>query len=187
MKRLYLVRHCKTSGQAADRPLTAEGEAQAETLAEFLAPLGIERIVSSPYERAVRSIQPLAARLGLRLETDERLAERVLSSEPMEDWEARMRESYDEVERALPGGETTRAAVARGAAAIEEILAGPAQTTVAVSHGNLLSLLLGHYGYHAGGGAGYEAWRVMSNPDVYVLEREGPRTTVRRIWQPAGT
>jgi len=183
VKRVYLVRHCRTSGQAADRPLTPEGEAQALELAEFLAPLGIERIVSSPYARAVRSIAPLAERLGLHVETDERLAERVLSSEPMEDWEERMRTSYDEMDRALPGGETSRAAIARGAAAVEEILQGAANVTVAVSHGNLLSLLLGHYGFHAGGSAGYEAWRVMSNPDVYRLEREGGRTTVERIWK----
>ena len=183
MKRVYLIRHCKTSGQAADRPLTAEGVAQAEELATFLAPLGIERIVSSPYERAVRSIEPLAKRLGLRVETDERLAERVLSTEPMEDWEGRMRESYAAVDVALPGGETSRAAVRRGAAAIEEILEGPAEVTVAVSHGNLLSLLLGHYGFHGGGMAGYEAWQVMSNPDAYRLEREGERTTVERIWR----
>jgi 2,3-bisphosphoglycerate-dependent phosphoglycerate mutase len=187
VRRVYLVRHCKTSGQAADRPLTPEGEAQAETLADFLAPLDIERIVSSPYARAVRSIQPLAERLGRRLEIDDRLAERVLSAQPMDDWEARMRESYDAVDRALPGGETTRAAVARGAAAIEEILEGPARVSAAVSHGNLLSLLLGHYLYHAGGAAGYEAWRVMSNPDVYLLERDGSRTAVIRIWRPAGT
>ncbi len=183
MKRVYLVRHCKTSGQAADRPLTAEGEAQAEALAAFLAPLGIERIVSSPYERAVRSIEPLAERLGLPVETDDRLAERVLSGEALEDWEARMRDSYAAVDVALPGGETSRAAVVRGAAAIEEILRGPAGLTVAVSHGNLLSLLLGHYGFHGGGMAGYEAWRVMSNPDVYRLEREGERTTVERVWK----
>jgi 2,3-bisphosphoglycerate-dependent phosphoglycerate mutase len=184
VKRLYLVRHCKTSGQDADRPLTPEGEAQALHLADFLAPLGIKRVVSSPYARAVRSIAPLAEQLGLPLETDDRLAERVLSSEPLDDWEARMRESYDAVDRALPGGETSLDAVARGAAAIEELLGGTAQVSVAVSHGNLLSLLLGHYGYHAGGSAGYESWRVMSNPDVYVLERDGSRIRIERIWRP---
>jgi 2,3-bisphosphoglycerate-dependent phosphoglycerate mutase len=182
VKRLYLVRHCHTSGQAADRPLTAEGEAQALALADFLAPMGIERIVSSPYRRAVGSISPLAARLGLPVETDERLAERVLSTEPMADWEERMRTSYVEVEHTLPGGETTSGALTRGVAAVEALLDHPAESTVAVSHGNLLSLLLGHYGYHAGGLAGYEAWRALTNPDVFELTVDQGAREIRRIW-----
>ena len=188
MKRLYLVRHCRAAGQAPDRPLTDEGEAQAIELADLLAPRGISRIVSSPYRRAVGSIAPLAARLGLPVETDERLAERVLSTEPMEDWEAAMRASYVELDHALPGGETTRGALGRGVAAIEALLTHPAASeggTVAVSHGNLLSLLLGHYGFHAGGLAGYEAWRNLSNPDVFELSEESGRRAVTRIWKAA--
>ena len=183
MKRVYLVRHCSAAGQAPDRPLTAEGEAQAMQLAAFLAPMGITRIVSSPFLRAVESIAPLAARQGLPLETDERLAERVLSTEPLNDWEQAMRTSYLEVDRALPGGETTRDALARGVAAIEALLSHRAERTVAVSHGNLLSLLLGHYGLHRGGLAGYEAWRSLSNPDVYELIDERGERRVRRIWE----
>ena len=182
MKRVYLVRHCSAAGQATDRPLTPEGEAQALRLADFLAPLGVTRIVSSPFVRAVRSIAPLAERLGLPLETDERLAERVLSTEPLEDWEETMRTSYVELDRALPGGETTRGGLARGVAAVEAILAHPAERTVAVSHGNLLSLLLGHYGFHGGGLAGYEAWRELSNPDVFELTDEDGARRVRRLW-----
>ena len=182
MKRLYLVRHCRAAGQAPDRPLTEEGEQQARELAEFLAPLGISRVVASPFRRAVGSIAQLAARLELPVETDGRLAERMLSTEPMEDWEERMRTSYTEVDRALPGGETTTAALERGVAAIEALLAHPAEATVAVSHGNLLSLLLGHYGFHAGGPAGYEAWRNLTNPDVFELSDDNGRRRVTRIW-----
>jgi 2,3-bisphosphoglycerate-dependent phosphoglycerate mutase len=86
------------------------------------------------------------------------------------------------VERALPGGETTSGALARGVAAIEALLDHPAESTVAVSHGNLLSLLLGHYGLHAGGLAGYEAWRALTNPDVFELTVDGEKRQVRRIW-----
>ena len=182
MKRVYLVRHCRAAGQAPDRPLTPEGEAQALQLADFLAPFEITRIVASPFRRAVGSVAPLAERLGLPVETDERLAERVLSTEPMDDWEETMRTSYVELDRALPGGETTRGALARGVAAIEALLAHPVERTVAVSHGNLLSLVLGHYGLHRGGPAGYEAWRVLTNPDVFELRDEHGRRHVRRIW-----
>src|SRR5207245_4789289 len=59
---LYLVRHCRAAGQAPEAPLTAEGLAQAERLADVLAPLAPDRILSSPFRRAVQSVEPLAAR-----------------------------------------------------------------------------------------------------------------------------
>jgi 2,3-bisphosphoglycerate-dependent phosphoglycerate mutase len=82
MKRLYLIRHCSATGQAADAPLSREGQAQAERLADFLMSHEIERIVSSPFLRAQQTIEPLATRLKLEIRTDARLAERALSRVP---------------------------------------------------------------------------------------------------------
>jgi 2,3-bisphosphoglycerate-dependent phosphoglycerate mutase len=70
MKPLYLVRHCRASGQEPEAALTEEGLAQAERLADFLAPLAPDRILSSPFRRAVQSVEPLAARLDLPIELD---------------------------------------------------------------------------------------------------------------------
>jgi phosphohistidine phosphatase SixA len=57
------------------RPLDARGRRQAADLVELLQPLGVRRVVSSPYVRCVASVEPLAAALGLPVEQDERLAE----------------------------------------------------------------------------------------------------------------
>jgi 2,3-bisphosphoglycerate-dependent phosphoglycerate mutase len=78
-KTLYIVRHCKAAGQQPEATLTVDGHVQAEQLAEKLAALPIERIISSPFVRAKQSIAPLAERLGLPIVTDTRLAERVLA------------------------------------------------------------------------------------------------------------
>jgi broad specificity phosphatase PhoE len=51
------------------------GMKQAELAAEFLAERDIGRLVSSPLERAQQTAQPLAERLGLPVEVDERLIE----------------------------------------------------------------------------------------------------------------
>lgn len=82
---LVLIRHCETTGQEPDAPLTATGRRQAETLARRLEEVGIERVVSSPFVRAVQSASPLAERLGLPVETDPRLRERTLGSGPVSD------------------------------------------------------------------------------------------------------
>src|SRR5690348_13642995 len=76
MPTLYLVRHCQATSQSPEASLPAEGLVQADLLADFLAPLGPERIVSSPFRRAVQSVEPLAARLSLPIEIDDRLRER---------------------------------------------------------------------------------------------------------------
>lgn len=57
------------------RPLDAKGRRQADELAELLARFELRRIVSSPYVRCVETVEPLAAALGMEVETDDRLAE----------------------------------------------------------------------------------------------------------------
>ena len=39
---LLVVRHCQSSGQASDAPLTAAGEAQARTLSAHLETFGVD-------------------------------------------------------------------------------------------------------------------------------------------------
>jgi len=57
------------------RPLDERGRRQSADLVELLGPLGLRRVVSSPYVRCVQTVEPLAAALGLRVEQDERLEE----------------------------------------------------------------------------------------------------------------
>lgn len=76
-----LLRHASAGDpdrrSAADRlrPLDERGRRQAAALVEILSPLGVSRVVSSPYVRCLETVQPLAAALELPLEPDDRLAE----------------------------------------------------------------------------------------------------------------
>jgi 2,3-bisphosphoglycerate-dependent phosphoglycerate mutase len=173
VKTLYLVRHCRAAGQAPEAPLTEEGLAQAERLAGFLAPLAPDRIVSSPFRRAVQSVEPLAERLDLPIELDDRLRERLLTT-AAGDWLEPLRRSFDEVDAVLEGGESTRAAAARAAAALDDLRAHGAATTVVVSHGNLTALILRHFD----GRSGFAEWRALTNPDVFRIVDGRPE----RIW-----
>jgi 2,3-bisphosphoglycerate-dependent phosphoglycerate mutase len=82
----YLVRHCQATGQEPDAPLTDIGQQQAIALAGWLSEVPIGRIISSPFVRAYRSIVPLSEQLGLTIEVDDRLVERVLSLVPLDNW-----------------------------------------------------------------------------------------------------
>lgn len=57
------------------RPLTKKGRKQADAVAQRLQNRGIERILSSPYQRCVESVEPLAKLIGAKVEVTEALAE----------------------------------------------------------------------------------------------------------------
>jgi 8-oxo-dGTP diphosphatase len=77
----FLVRHAKAGHRAGwdgddwERPLTVGGHRQAEAIADRLAGEGIKTLWSSPYVRCVQTLEPLAGRVGLRIASDDRLAE----------------------------------------------------------------------------------------------------------------
>lgn len=79
--KVFLVRHAtagkrsKWEGDDRLRPLDERGRRQAEKLAEQLRDARFERILSSPYVRCVQTVEQLAKARGLRVETDEALAE----------------------------------------------------------------------------------------------------------------
>lgn len=178
MKRLFLVRHCESAGQDPSAPLTNAGQLQAMQLAEYLQTLDIDVLVSSPYARAQQSIAPLAERLRLPVEIDGRLAERVLSTELLSNWHEALRQSFAQPDLAWPGGESSRAAMARGRAAIEALLARPERNAVVVTHGNLMTLILHSFETRFG----FETWERLSNPDVYCLTPEMGRVEISRTW-----
>lgn len=76
-----MVRHAKagdrTRWHGADdqRPLSKRGTRQAEALADRLEPEIPPVLISSPSLRCVQTLEPLAKRLGAKVEVDERLAE----------------------------------------------------------------------------------------------------------------
>lgn len=78
---LYLLRHATAGdrsrwrGRDEDRSLTKKGWREADAIAETLADAGIERILSSPHERCVQSVKPLAKLIKAPIETSPLLAE----------------------------------------------------------------------------------------------------------------
>jgi len=93
--KIYVARHGETGWNRAGRyqgrresDLTELGSAQAVALAGRLAEEApaVTRIVSSPLRRCVETARPLADRLGLAVESDERLIEIAHGT-----WEGRLR------------------------------------------------------------------------------------------------
>ena len=178
MQKLVLVRHAAASGQDAAAALTREGQRQASVLADLLLPLQIQRVISSPFARATESVTPFCRRANLRLETDDRLVERVLGARDLPDWREHLRRSFDDMDYRLEDGESSRTAQARGTAAVRAALA-TGERCVLVTHGNLLALIL----RSVDATVGFDVWSGFSNPDVFGLHvgDDGP-TGFTRLW-----
>lgn len=163
---IYLVRHCEAAGQEPEAPLTPQGEEASLRLASYFEKKSIESIVSSPYARAIATVRPLAEALGLEIEIDDRLKERVLSSAPLEDWVAKLEAVYADLDLRYEGGESSREAMARGISVLEKLRNRPESRFVLVTHGALLSLMLKHYQPDIG----FREWSRLTNPDLFRLE-----------------
>jgi 8-oxo-dGTP diphosphatase len=78
---LFVVRHVKAGdrsrweGADDERPASKSGRRQAVALADRLEAEQVTALICSPALRCVQTVEPLADRLGLKIEIDDRLAE----------------------------------------------------------------------------------------------------------------
>ncbi|UOQ42790.1 histidine phosphatase family protein [Halobacillus salinarum] len=181
MDKLILVRHSDTEGQHEDSPLTKLGVQQAQVLASFLDQAGykVDRIISSPFLRAIETIRPFAEKHNLSIETDERLEERILSHEPLDDWEEVLRDTFKDPDLKLSGGESSAEAKERGLELIHELEAHAEGNVLLVTHGNLLALLLQRYNREID----FYDWKRLTRPDVFVIQKQGGEYVVERVWE----
>lgn len=152
MKQLFLIRHGLPHEDhprfPGDPPLHPEGVRHAGRLATALAKLGIDRIVSSPQQRALDTAMPLAAKLQMKLEVIDGLAEidhgveRYRSLETLRAEEPhRWSEFVASPERFF--GKDPDGFRATVIASFEEILRAPDSRSIAVfSHGITIKTLL---------------------------------------------
>jgi 2,3-bisphosphoglycerate-dependent phosphoglycerate mutase len=178
---IYVIRHCKATGQEIEAELTREGFEQANGLAEFLSNYPIQKVISSPYVRARQTIEPFLKIQGMGMLIDNRLGERVLSgnNEPLPNWLDDLRATFEDDSISFNGGESSKEATDRIMALVEEIMNDEAENIALVSHGNLTTLLLRAFNESYG----FNEWQAMTNPDVFVIKLTGNNRIVERIWK----
>jgi 2,3-bisphosphoglycerate-dependent phosphoglycerate mutase len=176
---VILVRHAESIPPASagwetrddERPLSDEGRRAAEELADELEPYVLTGVYSSPYRRAVETVEPIARRRGLEVQTLPDLRERRLTTAPRDDWRDHLTQAWTDPDYALEGAESGRSAQRRGIGVLDLLrVRHPDGGRVVVgSHGNLISLILQTFepevdlAFHLG----------MPTPAVYHLEHDG--------------
>jgi 2,3-bisphosphoglycerate-dependent phosphoglycerate mutase len=174
MTTLILVRHAQSAPlpelREAEFPLSELGRQQARDLVPVLAELGVDSLVSSPYERAIDTLRPYAETAGLDIAIDDDLRERKLGASWIDDHEAAheaVRRMHADPDFQLPGGESSRAVNARVDAALARVVAANPGRTIAVgSHGGVLGHLLSRQ--HLALPDAF--WRSIRNPHLFLFD-----------------
>lgn len=186
---LYMVRHAESPyvhGRERTRGLSADGVAAAERLAGLFADIEVHFMASSPYARAVQTIQPIAERQGLTIAEYEELAERsIIGLDRYAPWDVvkeAIRRSFVDIDFALEGGESTRRARERAIPVMERLLEDYRGKNIVIgTHGNIMTIILNYYDDRYG----FEFWNAATQPDVYRLTFAGNRLErVDRMWEP---
>lgn len=169
---LYLVRHAHSvySTDERNRPLSEQGFSDAQKVAEALKGEEIDHVLSSPYKRAIQTVEVLAAEIGQEVKVYEDFKERLLSETALTDFDSAIARVWEDEQFAFPGGESNSVAQKRGAAQVMEVLKGYAGKRVAIGmHGNLMVLIMNYFDadYHV------DFWRKLQMPDIYCLSFEG--------------
>ncbi|MEX2141264.1 MAG: histidine phosphatase family protein [Pirellulales bacterium] len=153
----YLIRHGESLYNAegriqgqSDVALSPLGLRQAEAIADALAEEQIDAVFASPLRRAMQSAEPIAARFGLTIQSDDRLKEihagifqGLLWAEieaEFPDAARPWREQHPDF--VIPGGESRRSLMVRGLAVFESIRESPFRRVVVMSHGGILAAAL---------------------------------------------
>lgn len=128
--------------------------------------------------RASQTVRPLSKNTNIKIEIDNRLTERILSTTNLPDWYEKLKETFLDLELTFEGGESSQEAMNRIVAVVEEIFLNGDENTVIVSHGNIISLLLMNYHHRIG----FTSWEKLSNPDVFQLSYKNEEVKIKRIW-----
>lgn len=184
---IYMVRHGespKTEGSERTRGLTDKGSSDAGRITELLKAEGIDAFISSPYRRAILTIQESAESQGKEILMFEDLRELVFLGEdqilPDKELYPAVEKIFSDPDFSLPGGESRRICQNRAVAILQKILAQyKGQKIVIGTHGAVMTLLMGYFDRK------YDFNFLMqtSKPDIYRMEfDDGELIETKRLW-----
>lgn len=179
---LYFVRHAHSAytPDELNRPLSERGLEDAKKVTEILKKERLDVLVSSPYRRAIQTIEGLAGicQTGIIIEEDFR--ERLLSERPVEDFDHAIRKVWEDETFAWEGGESNVVAQKRGIRALEKVLERYEGKNVAIAtHGNIMVLIMNYLDEKYD----FTFWQQLDMPDIYKLSFDNRKLMeVKQIW-----
>lgn len=182
MTTLYFVRHAHSTYTADEltRPLSERGAGDVPHITNILGKEAIDFVVSSPYKRAIQTVQGIADQIGTEILLIDDLRERTLTTEPAENFALAITKVWEDPTFAWEGGESNIVAQQRGVRAILSLLDQYEGKRIAIgTHGNIMVLMLNYFEDKYG----YTFWKELDMPDIYkVMFDKHELVSVEKLW-----
>lgn len=180
---IYFVRHAHSTytPEELNRPLSEKGIKDAEQVTRLLAGEHITHVVSSPYKRAIQTVEGAANFFGIKIELDNGFRERKLADSAIDNFDKVVLKYWQDFKFSVSGGETGYFAQERGVKSLINTLDKYRGGNIGIgTHGNIMVLIMNYYDKKYG----YDFWNGLSMPDIYKLSFEDGRLLeVKRIWR----
>lgn len=183
---IYFVRHGDSpkEGDERTRGLTEQGILDAKRITSILIQEEVDTVVSSPYLRAIQTVEKVAQHIGKDVLVMEDLKERIFTSKNhrISDKELipLLERSFSEPNYALEGGESNADCQKRAIRSIKELLENYRGKRVAIgTHGAVMTLVMQHFDSH------YDLnfLHSTSKPDIYRMKfKENSLVDIKRLW-----
>ncbi|HDV4624927.1 TPA: histidine phosphatase family protein [Bacillus anthracis] len=168
MTTIYFVRHAHSTytKEERERPLSEKGHCDAENVTSLLKDKHIDVVISSPYKRAVQTVQGIANTYHVSIEIEEGLRERLLSSEPIADFNDAIENVWEDWSFAYEGGESNDVAQRRAVICMQSILKKYKGKNIVIgTHGNIMVLLMNYFDSKYD----FRFWKTLRMPDIFKL------------------
>ena len=174
MTTIYFVRHAHSTytKEERERPLSEKGWLDAQNITSLLKGEKVDVVISSPYERAIQTVEGIANANKLSIQLEEDLRERLLSKEPVEDFNDVIQKVWKDWTFAYEGGESNDVAQRRAVICMQSILKKYKGKNIVIgTHGNIMVLLMNYFDSKYD----FQFWKTLHMPDVYKLTFDNNR------------
>ncbi|MCQ0955296.1 histidine phosphatase family protein [Bacillus cereus] len=165
---IHFVRHAHSTytKEERERPLSEKGHLDAENVTHLLKDKHIDVVISSPYKRAIQTVQGIANTYHVSIEIEEDLRERLLSSEPVADFNDAIENVWEDWSFAYEGGESNDVAQRRAVICMQSILKKYKGKNIVIgTHGNIMVLLMNYFDSKYD----FRFWKTLRMPDIFKL------------------
>ncbi|MDN4493005.1 histidine phosphatase family protein [Ureibacillus aquaedulcis] len=172
MTNLYFVRHAHSAytSDELNRPLSEKGFADATMVTKLLKTEEIGIVVSSPYKRAIQTVEGIAQYINTEIDIIDGLKERTLTTVPAKDFTIAIEKVWEDYNFSWEGGESNFVAQKRGVETTFTILEKyKGENIVIGTHGNIMVLIMNFFN----GEYDFSFWQNLNMPDIYKLTFDG--------------
>lgn len=149
MTNIYFIRHAECDYNIKDDEapqLTPKGVQDSKLVTQYLQGKDINHVFSSPYQRAVDTLQDFATTYNLTIQKIDDFRERKISTTFIDDFESFANAQWDDFDYKLQDGESLSEVQLRNIKAIESLLVQYSNQNIVIgTHGTALSTIINYY------------------------------------------